>query len=138
MALIFALEPQKSLGPVAFGTNRSVVRQSFSEQPHCFRRVPDSPLCDAFYQSTLFVYYNSAGLVEAVEAAQPNSITIYGDDLMRRSQRSLRLQLLAQGFNVVTDSEGVTSSDAGMSAWFPDPLATEPTSILAAQSGYFQ
>lgn len=137
----FEFIPRKGAGPIEFGMGVEQVRRLINEPHRSFKRtsLAAHPL-DQFESAGLFVNYDAAGLVEALEFDDTADLTMNGLSLQGLSPQSAKNLIRNAGARFKESEDGVVSIDLGLSFWFPDK-AEEPNapakSVLAFRDGYF-
>jgi hypothetical protein len=137
----FEIAPKKGAGPIEFGMKVDRVRELIGASPKSFKRTPLSrhPL-DHFESEGVFVNYNAAGLVEALEFDDTAELTLNGVSVQRMSPRDVKRLIQNAGASFLENDDSIVSNDLGLSFWLPDK-DEEPNSpaqsILVFGDGYF-
>lgn len=137
----FEIAPRKGAGPIEFGMNVEQVRALIGIAPKSFKRTPFSkhPL-DLFEGEGLFVNYDTAGSVEALEFDDTAELALNGVSVQGVSPQQARTLVENAGASFQESSDSIVSTDLGLSFWFPDK-DEEPDapaqSVLIFRDGYF-
>ena len=134
--------PYRSVGPIAFGMTVDEVRRTLGDPVTSFMRSPWSKHpCDAYDDTSMFVYYTKDGCVEAMEFASPSSLLLNRFELTTLNYGQLYDVLLQEGDVLEKDGE-IKSIPLGIAAFSPD-AAKEPNrcavleSVIVFSKGYY-
>lgn len=137
----FEIAPKKGAGPIEFGMNVDRVRALIGVTPKSFKRTPLSkhPL-DHFECEGMFVNYDAAGTVEALEFDDSAELTLNGESVQGISPQGVKRLVQNAGARFQESDDSIVSNDLGLSFWFPDK-DEEPNSpaqsVLVFRDGYF-
>lgn len=134
------IKPLEGFGRLRLGMSRTDVDALFEEKPRTFHRGHDPNETDHFVNAGIFVCYDQAGVVEAVELAEPARTVLNGRDLLSMTFTEARAFLANLDAGLVVDVDGLTSYALGVGAWSPfakdDPQAPIE-SVIVFRKGYY-
>ncbi|MBP7516013.1 MAG: hypothetical protein KA791_15805 [Flavobacteriales bacterium] len=134
-------EPHLGIGPIRFGMNvnesRSVLGSGFAP----FMKSPASVHpTDAYDALGMHIYYDTAGLCEAIELFPPAVVRLESFNLLALGYGALLAFCLSHDHDLIEDEVGFTSHVLGLGVYAPDGKE-DPTSlcesIIVFRQGYY-
>jgi hypothetical protein len=124
----------ESVGPLTFGATTVEVRTSLGETPQPFRKGAASNEVEAYGDAGVHAYYDSAGMLEFVEAFAPCHPTYAGTALLGRSLASVLKDLSTIGVEPRDDGQGgLWFDELGFALYAP---SGELEGVSAFRRGY--
>jgi hypothetical protein len=135
------IAPKCGVGPIKFGMNVDRVRALIGVTPKSFKRTPLSkhPL-DYFECEGMFVNYDSAGTVEALEFDDSAELSLNGERIQGISPQGVRRLVQNAGARFQESDDSIISNDLGLRFWFPDKVEIPDApaqSVVVFRDGYF-
>lgn len=138
MALL--IKPFEGIGDIRFGMTREEVRQTIGLEFKSFSRSPQSVPCDYFSTIGTFCYYDSSGLLEAVELAPPAQPDLDGYMMLELDFSEARRLLSERDPGLEAESDSLIAHQIGISVYAPlakDDPAAPIESALVFRRGYY-
>lgn len=138
---IFEIEPYQCAGEIRLGQPRPGVRTALGSEYVEFRKsVKSINTTDHYEQLGVFVYYDTADLVEAIEFASPADVHFDAMPLLTMPSRAVTEHIKRIDPGLILEDDGFISTKLGIGAYMPDgPLSESdlPESILIFRLGYY-
>lgn len=128
-------------GKIKFGMTPEQVRLLLGGVFDSFKRTEDSVFpCDYFESLGVFAYYNSSGVLEAIEFTEPAVPEFEEMDLLKIHFKDLIKYLSDKDKGLEVESESLTSHVLGIGAYAPDAddnTSSSAESIIVFENGYY-
>lgn len=137
----FKIFPYLGAGEIRFGMSYEEVRAILGEEFESFKRSPETVFPSDYYMKHgVFIYYTSAGKVEAIEFSSQANVTLEGNSLFDKSYAELESFFLLKDQEMEIEYDDFTSYKLGVGAYAPNKnedqdLAVE--SIIVFEKGYY-
>ncbi|GLS86642.1 hypothetical protein GCM10010873_16160 [Cypionkella aquatica] len=137
----FQIFPLKGVGLIKFDMSPYEVRAIIGSEYKTFKRTSQSSFpCDFFQSDGIFCYYDSSGLLEAVEFSGPARPKIGDVDILGAAFGKAVSLLSGLDDQTVLESDGAIAYQLGISI-FASLAKDDPSapieSLLAFRSGYY-
>ncbi|WAF68959.1 hypothetical protein NRK98_02605 [Aeromonas dhakensis] len=139
--MFFLINPFVGAGNIKFGMTPDQVRLLLGGGFDSFKRTESSAFpCDYFEDLGVFFYYNSSGVLEAIEFTEPAAPEFEKKDLLKISLKDLIKLLSDKDKGLEIESDSLTSHALGIGAYAPD-ADEDPSlpaeSIIIFEKGYY-